>query len=75
MYACTIPIQASLLDPQFLVVEDNLLMRSFYPIDPSEVDYNISGSDMTDTNIYQYLLTDDRDLILLLADDVRYPLS
>ena len=75
MYACTIPIQASLLNPQFLVAGDNLLMRSFYPIDPSEVDYNIPGSDMTDTNIYQYLLTDDRDLILLLADDVRYPLS
>lgn len=75
MYACTIPIQGSLLDPQFLVVGDNLLMRSFYPIDPSEVDYNIPGSDMTDTNIYQYLLNDDRELILLLADDVRYPLA
>ncbi|HIR60637.1 MAG TPA: hypothetical protein IAB37_03580 [Candidatus Faecivivens stercoravium] len=75
IYACTIPIQGSLLDPQFLTVGDNLLMRSFYPADPSEIDHNIPGNDMTDTNIYQYLLTPDGELTLLLADDVRFPLA
>ena len=75
IYACTIPIQGSLLDPQFLTVGDNLLMRSFYPADPSEVDHNIQGNNMTDTNIYQYLLEPDGELTLLLADDVRFPLA
>ncbi len=75
IYACTIPIQGSLLDPQFLTVGDNLLMRSFYPADLSEIDHNLPGSDMTDTKIYQYLLTPDGELTLLLADDVRFPLA
>ena len=75
IYACSVPIVAVLLDPQFMPVGDCLLLRSWEPVDPEEIDHNIPGADMTDTGIYQYLLEPDGELTLLLADDVRFPLA
>lgn len=75
IYACSVPIVAVLLDPQFMPVGDSLLMRSWEPVDLAEIDHNIPGADMTDTGIYQYLLSPDGELTLLLADDVRFPLA